>query len=135
MPLVQFRLEYRVRCSHCLASIALHETTLEEIIQRRKVSTTGEPYITFLCLECKGVFRFDYRKRRNLPDGDVWSAGALPRTVPHLSSEVLRCGEDNCESRIELVIYRDSAPTLEQLTEERPNLDGVLCAYGHQIEA
>ena len=123
--------QYFVRCTHCPAHIFLLETTLAEIVQRRQVSTTGDPLVMLVCQECMAVHPFDYRRRRAAAMSD------LPLQTPALFwfSILAVCDEDNCDFPVELVAIRSHGTTEQQCLEEIPNwqLDGVMRKRWRQI--
>jgi hypothetical protein len=62
---------YGALCPHCRYSTALLEITLKEMIRDRQVSTTGEPYLVFVCPRCTKCFEWHYGMREPLGQYDA----------------------------------------------------------------
>ena len=122
--------QYRIRCPECAFALLLLETTLAEIVQGRKMLTTGAPFVTLVCQECKLAFQFDYPKRQSLGCSYELHQSGGPRF-----SLVAECGDNNCKSPVELVALRGPGTTEEQCYEEIAAWDvsRIRCRNGHQI--
>ena len=65
-------------------------------------------------------------------------AGPIPdaiRKCPACLYVIVECGNNNCDSRVELVALRSHGTTKEEICAEMPEwkLDGICCVNGHQI--
>jgi hypothetical protein len=125
---------YHIPCPHCRHKLELLEDTLVTIFRNRRASTTGAPFLTFVCQECKGVFQFDYQNRATpelTPEGYLTSVIRLQRCV----SVIAECDDSNHKSLVELISIRSAQTTAEQWLAERPqwNLKGVTCEGGHPL--
>ena len=125
---------YYIACPHCVETIALLETSLAEIVRCRRESTTGEPFLTFVCQECKAAFQYDYQHRATAGLIDEGPLTAKLRTQKCYSVST-QCGDNNCESRVELIAIRSAQTTTDMYIEERPtwNVGSVECAKGHPL--
>lgn len=121
-------------CPKCIVYTFQHQTNLAEIVQCRGASTTGAPWITLVCPECKTAFRFDWPNRNQTP-GTVMTDEPPQATAMNRFSVVAGCDGSNCKSQVELVALRPRGTTKEQCLAEMPmwTLDGILCEHGHQV--
>src|ERR1017187_7805947 len=109
---------YVIPCPRCGTNISLLETNLVGIIRNRRVSTTGEPILTFVCQQCKNCFQWDYHKRK--------SVGLFPEPPqntahPVVFSTVAECENGDCEAQVEVIAIRSPGTTREQIDAERPS--------------
>jgi hypothetical protein len=124
--------KYFIRCSHCDLTLFLLETSLAEIVQCRRASTTGDPLLTFLCPGCKHANQFDYENRLKKPA--ILSDEQYQDIEPAFIF-VVGCGDGNCDSQVELIALCDPGTTKEQLWTEIAfwKMDGICCKSGHPI--
>src|ERR1700680_3060166 len=97
------QLWYGTLCPHCRFSTPLREITLKDMIRHRQVSSTGEPFLVFVCPRCTRCFPWNYDLRQALPEME---ALALSRTDPVWFSIVAKCEKEGCESLTELLAIR-----------------------------
>src|ERR1700733_11762680 len=114
--------EYEIRCPHCGQGVLLFESTLDEMLGRRKAPTTGTPFITLVCQDCRTAFPFDYPKRQPVGTTDV-----LLQDGGLIFFFVARCNDSNCKSGVELFALRPRGTTMEQVGAEIPTwkLNGI----------
>jgi len=125
---------YSAQCPHCWNNLAPRENTLAEIIQYRQVSSTGEPFLLFVCPECKCCFAWDYRNRKVAGQLDEpFRKGSRPDTS--LFSVVAKCDNGNCKEQVELIAIRPYGATADYIREERATwkAEGICCGRGHPI--
>jgi hypothetical protein len=122
---------YHIACPHCGSTIALLETSLVKIVRDRRESTTGEPFLTLVCPECKAAFRYDYQHRSTVALIDEGPQTTKLRSQIRFSISA-GCDVSNCESRVELIAVRSAQTTRDMCIEEVPswNLRGLTCANG-----
>lgn len=125
---------YRLACPRCPTYIYQPETNLAKIVQRQKASTTGAPFLTLVCPQCKSAYQFDWLNR-HISEGAEQTDEPPQTTGLVLFSYVTGCIDSNCESRVELIALHDPGTTEERCYAEMPQwkLDGICCERGHQI--
>lgn len=125
---------YWIRCPKCGITTILLETSLSKILQCRQVLQTGDPFLVFVCQGCKAAFRWNYPHRTTVGVIDDGQKTEEYRSQMFYSV-VVRCDDNNCDSRLELVAIRPSGSNAKQWQAEMPDwkLDGIFCDNGHQI--
>src|ERR1035437_5039218 len=128
------RAEFPIQCPRCPAHISLPGTILAKIVQGRRVSTTGAPWLVLVCPECKAAFRYNYRGRRavgvtDIPDQTEARCDVIWFSVP------AECDGGCSGFQAELIAIRSANTTPEQLSEERKQwtTDDTYCQKGHRI--
>jgi hypothetical protein len=60
---------YHIACPRCGTTFELLDSSLVGIVQNRRESTTGEPFVTFVCgnIGCRAAFQYDYQHRGSPP--------------------------------------------------------------------
>lgn len=130
---------YRPSCPLCAHTIDLLGTSLSKIIQARRLSQTGEPFLVFVCQGCMAAFQYDYPNR--VAEG-VIDEGLKTKEYrsQQCFSVVAPCDRhmvDECdESLIELLAIRPADTNKNELIQRempRWNLSGTHCKNGHRI--
>ena len=121
----------RCRCGH---TSALLETSLSKIIQYRQEWHTGDPFLVFVCQQCKAAFAWNYQLRK--AEGVIDEGQKTEEYRSQMSySFVAGCDDSNCDSLVELIAIRPAGTTEQECDEEVATwtLDGITCANSHQI--
>lgn len=121
-------------CPKCGTNVQLVETSLAQIIERRLVSSTGEPFLTFVCPGCKHVFQWDRRRSPQLAQM-IEPPRIAEAKYPVLFQIKTRCDDSIHRFPVELLALRDSVAKVADCIAEMPQwkLDDLLCPDGHRI--
>jgi hypothetical protein len=124
---------HTIECPNCTGKIALLETMLEQIVHGRRLSSTGAPFLVFVCTYCKHGFRYNYAERSSWVT--MPAPPADPDNAPIAFFFPIGCADNNCKSHVELIAIRDAGTTEPDVFAEFPrwNLDGIVCENNHPI--
>lgn len=126
---------YHIQCPTCSKTIWLLETMLDKIINARGIADTGDPFIVFVCSQCKTGFLFNYAERSRdvaIPEPDQTTTDQHPNAFFFQA----RCIDEGCRSYVELIAVRDFGVTKENVIAELPtwNLAALRCENDHILE-